>query len=147
MADNLSPISNAFIILNTVKIHPVFYPFALGSTLHAARVSINFQSMARRSPTPLSWGQHITGFLIVVRTFLLHPFSVSHFVKKAWGGGLLSSLLLGLPSPVFYSFYPYVNYISVHLFMTAILNKFPQVRPCLPLSHMGSPQAAELFSS
>ena len=71
VADNLTPISNAFLVLNSVKVHPVFYPFALGSTLHAARVSINFQSTARRSPIPLSWGQHIIGFLIVVSYHLL----------------------------------------------------------------------------
>ena len=57
---------------------------------------------------------------------------------------MLSSLLLGLPCPAFYLFYPYVNYISVHLFMTAILHRFPQVRPCLPSFHIGSPQVAEL---
>jgi hypothetical protein len=59
-------VSDAFAKLGT-HVHPTWYPFALGQTLHAVRVSVVFQSAARRSPTPLSWGQWFVGYLIIVR--------------------------------------------------------------------------------
>lgn len=63
----LSPIANALVYLNTTKVHPVWFPYALAPTLHALRVSMVFQSQARRSTTPHSWGTYLTGFLITVR--------------------------------------------------------------------------------
>jgi hypothetical protein len=66
-ANYLSPISNALVYLNTTKVHPVWFPYPLAPTLHALRVSMVFQSQARRSTTPHSWGTYLTGFLITVR--------------------------------------------------------------------------------
>ncbi|PPQ69709.1 hypothetical protein CVT25_012972 [Psilocybe cyanescens] len=112
VANYLRPIADALVYINTTKVHPVWFPFALAPTLHAARVSMIFQANARRaSPAaPLSWGTHIAGFLMM-----------------SWGGGLLSHFLLGLPPPMLYSFYPAVNYISVHLVVTLIFKILPDL--------------------
>ncbi|KIM43733.1 hypothetical protein M413DRAFT_443638 [Hebeloma cylindrosporum] len=109
-ANYLSPIANALVYLNTTKVHPVWFPYPLAPTLHALRVSMGFQSHARRSTTPHSWGTYLTGFLIM-----------------AWGGGILSHLLLGVPPPMLYSFHPAINYISVHLLVTLVFQIFPDL--------------------
>ncbi|KDR79198.1 hypothetical protein GALMADRAFT_63297 [Galerina marginata CBS 339.88] len=107
-ANYVRPISDALVFLNTTTVHPIWFPYALAPTLHAARVSMIFQANARKSATPLSWGTHIMGFLMM-----------------AWGGGLLSHFLLGLPPPMLYSFHPAINYISVHVFFTLLFQIFP----------------------
>ncbi|KAF9044262.1 hypothetical protein BJ165DRAFT_188963 [Panaeolus papilionaceus] len=108
VSEHLAPISDALVLLNTRTVHPVLFPFALAPTLHAARVSTIFQANTRRSPAALSWGTYIIGYLIM-----------------CWGGGLGSSLLLGLPPPMLYSFRPAVNYLTVHLVLTALFSVFP----------------------
>jgi hypothetical protein len=65
-ADYLRPIADALVYINTTKVHPVWFPYAIAPTLHAARISIIYQSNARRSPSALSWGTYITGYLIMV---------------------------------------------------------------------------------
>jgi hypothetical protein len=65
-ANHLAPIANAFVYLNSTKVHPLWFPYPLVPTLHAMRVSMVFQSNARRSLTPLSWGTYLTGFLMMV---------------------------------------------------------------------------------
>lgn len=74
VANYLRPIADALVYINTTKVHPVWFPFALAPTLHAARVSMIFQANARRaSPAaPLSWGTHIAGFLMMVRNGQLY---------------------------------------------------------------------------
>lgn len=66
-ASYLDPVADALVFINTTKVHPVWFPYALAPALHAARVSTIFHSNARRSPAPLSWGTHIVGYLIMVR--------------------------------------------------------------------------------
>ncbi|KAF8877941.1 hypothetical protein CPB84DRAFT_1966259 [Gymnopilus junonius] len=110
VTEYLRPVADAFVFINTTKVHPIWFPYALAPTLHAARISMVFQSNARKSPTPLSWGTYIFGFLIM-----------------AWGGGLLSHFWLGLPPPMLYSFHPAINYISVHLFFTLLFQAFPDL--------------------
>ncbi|TEB30930.1 hypothetical protein FA13DRAFT_1792055 [Coprinellus micaceus] len=39
--------------------------------------------------------------------------------------GVITSLLLGLPPPMAYSVQPWINYISVHLALTALFDTFP----------------------
>ena len=63
-------VSETFARLNT-PVHSALYPFVLGQTLHALRVSMVFQSAARRSSTHLSWGQWIVGYLIIVRKYFV----------------------------------------------------------------------------
>ena len=70
-ADFLSPIADALVYINTTKVHPVWFPYPIAPTLHAARISIIYQSNARRSPSPLSWGTYITGYLMMVCPFAL----------------------------------------------------------------------------
>jgi hypothetical protein len=65
-ANYLHPIADALVFINTTKVHPVFFPYPIAPTLHAARISMIYQSNARRSPSPLSWGTYITGYLIMV---------------------------------------------------------------------------------
>ena len=65
-ANYLHPIADALVFINTTKVHPVWFPYAVAPTLHAARISIVYQSNARRSPSALSWGTYITGYLIMV---------------------------------------------------------------------------------
>ena len=67
-ANYLRPIADALVYINTTKVHPVWFPYAIAPTLHAARISIIYQSNARRSPSALSWGTYITGYLIMVCT-------------------------------------------------------------------------------
>ncbi|KAF8154520.1 hypothetical protein B0H34DRAFT_716857 [Crassisporium funariophilum] len=109
-ANYLQPIADVLVYINTTKVHPVWFPYPLASTLHAARISMVYQANARRSPTPLSWGTYLTGYLIM-----------------CWGGGLLSHFLLGLPPPMLYSFSPSINYITVHLVMTVFFKIFPDL--------------------
>lgn len=66
VSEHLAPISDALVLLNTRRVHPVLFPFALAPTLHAARVSTIFQANTRRSPAALSWGTYIIGYLIMV---------------------------------------------------------------------------------
>ena len=66
-ASYLTPVADALVYINTTKVHPVWFPYVLAPTLHAARVSTVFHSNARRSPAPLSWGTHIVGYLVMVR--------------------------------------------------------------------------------
>jgi len=47
------------------------------------------------------------------------------FTTQAWGGGILSHFLLGVPPPMLYSFHPSINYISVHLLVTLVFQIFP----------------------
>jgi len=68
-ANYLRPITNALVYLNTTVVHPVWFPYLLAPTLHALRVSMVFQSQARRSTTPHSWGTYLAGFLITVRKY------------------------------------------------------------------------------
>lgn len=40
---------------------------------------------------------------------------------------IISHTLLSMPPPVLYSFHPYINYISTHLFLTAVFTLFPDL--------------------
>ena len=134
-ANYLRPIADALVYINTTKVHPVWFPYAIAPTLHAARISIVYQSNARRSPSALSWGTYITGYLIMV--CILRPFVDCVWLElkllQCWGGGLLSHLLLGLPPPMLYSFGPAINYITVHLFVTLFFKHFPDVCIASPI--------------
>jgi hypothetical protein len=88
-ANQLRPIADALVYINTTKVHPVWFPYAIAPTLHAARISMIYQSNARRSPSALSWGTYITGYLIMVCT--------SSIVLV---GTQMSFIVLGRRSPV-----------------------------------------------
>ncbi|KAF4621613.1 hypothetical protein D9613_012609 [Agrocybe pediades] len=69
IAEQIKPIADALVYLNVNKVHPVWFPYSWAPTLHAARISMIYQTNAKKSPTPLSWGTYIVGFLIM----LLNP--------------------------------------------------------------------------
>ncbi|KAF7984301.1 hypothetical protein HWV62_15271 [Athelia sp. TMB] len=106
--------------------HPTFFPFPLGLVLHAARTSLAHQHLVRASSTWKStpWSAYLAGFFIL-----------------AWGGGVSSHVLLGLPPPQLYSARPWVGYLAVHLALTFLgpLLKFEKIPPrvmdtlCLPI--------------
>ncbi|KDQ23274.1 hypothetical protein PLEOSDRAFT_1049235 [Pleurotus ostreatus PC15] len=104
----LSYVAHAFHSLTTSVVSPSYFPFVYGSTLHAARVSIAFQFNARKNQHPHSWGTYVVGYLIM-----------------AWGGSVISHILLSLPPPQLYSIQPYINYLTVHFFLTAFFQQFP----------------------
>lgn len=106
MADILGPFVSILKYITTTKVHPAF-PYLIGPTLHAARISIVYQANARKSP-PLTWGTYIVGYLIM-----------------CWGGGLLTNFMLGLPPPMLYSFGPWINYLTVHFVLTALFSFSP----------------------
>lgn len=62
----LTTMSSTLTAMNTILVHPVYFPYPLAPTLHATRTSIAFQAAARKSPAPLSWGTYIVGYLIAV---------------------------------------------------------------------------------
>ncbi|TFK60858.1 hypothetical protein BDN72DRAFT_965489 [Pluteus cervinus] len=108
-AGTLRPIANALSYLGT-NVHPVYFPYPWARTLHALRVSYVFQASARRFNGPqgakaLSWGTYISGFLVM-----------------AWGGTVLSSLLLSQPPPMLYSVGIWINYIVPHLILTFLFS-------------------------
>ncbi|KAJ3501576.1 hypothetical protein NLJ89_g9276 [Agrocybe chaxingu] len=109
-ASYLKPVAEGFVYINTTKVHPVWFPYPLAPTLHAARISIIYQSNIRRSSSQQSWGTYLIGYLIM-----------------CWGGGILSHFLLGLPPPMLYSFHPAINYITVHLAVTLLFKILPDL--------------------
>ncbi|TFK25795.1 hypothetical protein FA15DRAFT_668122 [Coprinopsis marcescibilis] len=100
-------------LLSSKLVHPVYFPYPWAPVLHAARISLVFQSLGRKNDAnwkQLLWGPYIFGYL-----------------AACWGGGVITHLLLGLPPPHFYSFHPFINYITVHLVLTAVINRYPQI--------------------
>ena len=102
--------ANSLTLLNTL-VHPQYFPFPWAPTLHAARISLVYQSSIQQSKTKSFWGPYIAGYLIT-----------------CWAGGVATHLLLGLPPPMAFSFHPYINYLTVHLVLTAFFSAFPSVR-------------------
>ncbi|KAJ4486169.1 hypothetical protein J3R30DRAFT_3444721 [Lentinula aciculospora] len=105
----LGSIAEGFNFLGN-SVNPSLYPFPWFSTLHAARISLAFQSNTRRLGThnALGWKGYIGGFCLM-----------------SWGGMVFSHILLNLPPPVLYAPQPWVNYISVHLFLTFVFSLMP----------------------
>jgi len=92
-------------------VNPLF-PYPWFNTLHAARISVAFQSNTRRlgTHTAHGWKSYIGGFCLM-----------------SWGGMLFSHFLLNLPPPVLYAPQPWINYISVHLLLTFVFSLVPSV--------------------
>ncbi|KAJ3879941.1 hypothetical protein F5051DRAFT_182418 [Lentinula edodes] len=103
----LRSIADGFKLLGDA-VSPSLYPYPWFSTLHAARISLLFQSHTFRLGTHsvLGWKTYIGGFCLM-----------------SWGGMILSHILLNLPPPVLYASQVWVNYISVHLFLTLVFHR------------------------
>ncbi|KIL64965.1 hypothetical protein M378DRAFT_77505 [Amanita muscaria Koide BX008] len=111
-ASVLRVFADSLLFLSSTKIHDIWYPYTLAATLHAARISVVYQHNVRKAghAKSLSWPTYLAGYLVM-----------------CWAGNLLSHLLIGLPPPTFYSVHPYINYISTHLFFTALFNNYPEL--------------------
>ncbi|KAJ3786651.1 hypothetical protein GGU10DRAFT_351159 [Lentinula aff. detonsa] len=105
----LRPIVDGFKLLGN-PVNSLVYPFPWFSTLHAARISLAFQSNTYRQGTytALGWKSYIGGFCVM-----------------SWGGMVFSHILLNLPPPVLYAHQVWFNYISIHLFLTAMFSLIP----------------------
>ncbi|KAJ3999702.1 hypothetical protein F5050DRAFT_879848 [Lentinula boryana] len=105
----LRPIVDGFKLLGN-PVNSLVYPFPWFSTLHAARISLAFQSNTYRQGTytALGWKSYIGGFCVM-----------------SWGGMVFSHILLNLPPPVLYASQVWFNYISIHLFLTAVFSLIP----------------------
>lgn len=106
--------ADALKFLSTTVVHPTYYPYFWAPTLHAARISLVYQMLARKSGlgsySKFPWGPYLAGYLIA-----------------CWAGGIITNVMLGMPPPQAYSFHPYINYLSVHLGLTAIFSSYPSV--------------------
>lgn len=100
--------SSALTRITTEVVHPTYFPFLWAPTLHAARISIVFQTVMRKTNSRMGWGPYIAGYLI-----------------SCWAGGIITNFMLGLPPPMAYSVQPWINYIAVHLALTAFFDVFP----------------------
>ena len=96
--------------LTSNVVHPTYFPYLWAPTLHAARVSLVYQTLSRKAPKS-RWGTYLAGYLI-----------------SCWAGGIITHLMLGFPPPMAYSFQPYINYLGVHLVLTGFFDLFPFVR-------------------
>lgn len=107
----LSSTISGLSFISSQIVHPTYFPYPWAPVLHSARISLVFQTLGRRNSASwkkLFWGPYIVGYLLA-----------------CWGGGVLTHLTMGLPPPQFYSFHPWINYITVHLVLTALFNVFP----------------------
>ncbi|KAF5339847.1 hypothetical protein D9611_009160 [Ephemerocybe angulata] len=104
--------SDALKFLSTNVVHPTYFPYLWAPTLHAARISLVYQTLARKAGlgtySKFPWGPYIAGYLV-----------------SCWAGGIITNFLLGMPPPMAYSFQPYINYLAVHLGLTAFFSVFP----------------------
>ncbi|KAF7315361.1 hypothetical protein MIND_00050700 [Mycena indigotica] len=97
----------ALALLGT-PVHRSIFPYVWGATLHAARISLVFNSQIRASKSQLSVGANLIGYLIM-----------------CWGGSLAVHMLLSLPPPHLYTFAPWLNYAAVHLLVSSLLSYLP----------------------
>ncbi|KAJ8496015.1 hypothetical protein ONZ45_g12623 [Pleurotus djamor] len=108
MAALFEHVADGFNALTTTQVSPAYFPFTYAPSLHAARVSIAFQYNSRPTKLGQSWGTYVVGYLIM-----------------SWGGTVISHLILSLPPPQLYTIQPYINYLTVHFFLTAFFTWFP----------------------
>jgi len=93
-------------LITKTLVHPNYFPYPLGIAIHAARVSIAYQSNVRNTGNwgRMPWATYLAGFLVM-----------------SWGGSVWSHILLGQYPPQLYSVHPWISYLSVHIFLTGIL--------------------------
>lgn len=105
--------ANVTQLITDTLVHPNYFPYSLGLALHAARVSIAYQSNVRNTGNweRIPWATYLAGFLIM-----------------SWGGSVWSHILLGLHPPQLYSVHPWISYLSIHLLLTGI---FPHIQSAL----------------
>lgn len=119
----LAPIASLNAVLLSTPVHASLFPYPLLSTLHAARISLVHRALSqkawqatsedvRRSRGRPTWAYDIVGFLVM-----------------CWGGSILNNVMLTSTPPFLLSIHPFLNYVSVHLLLSAILSLFPNLTP------------------
>ncbi|KAF7321355.1 hypothetical protein MKEN_00655700 [Mycena kentingensis (nom. inval.)] len=93
-------------------VSPSVIPFGWGTTLHAARISLVFNTLKHSSKSNLSFGANLIGYLLM-----------------CWGGSIGTHVLLGLPPPQLYAIGPWMNYSTVHILLTSLFNYIPVPNP------------------
>lgn len=103
-------------------VHP-YFPFPWAHVIHAARTSMAFQNNARaasaKTNVKQTWPAYIAGYLVM-----------------AWGGGVITHQLLGLPAPQLTYFNPYIVYITTHIVITLLFRILPFLPSLLPYIDM-----------
>ncbi|OAV97485.1 hypothetical protein PTTG_11865 [Puccinia triticina 1-1 BBBD Race 1] len=100
----IQPIS-AFLVTLSKPIHPTLFPFALFPILHAFRISVAYRSLNKQAGGATSVVANLAGFLLM-----------------AWGGSIISHILLNLPIPQLLSFSPVLLYATTHFCLPDIKN-------------------------
>ncbi|KAA1113379.1 hypothetical protein PGT21_029865 [Puccinia graminis f. sp. tritici] len=93
----IQPISALFDALTT-PIHPTFFPVGCFPLLHAFRISVAYRTLNTRAGGKTSAAADLAGFLLM-----------------AWGGSIISHILLNLPIPQLLSFSPFLVYATTHM--------------------------------
>ena len=100
----IQPVSALLVALAT-PIHPTLLPFGFIPVLHAFRISIVYRSLSRKAGGNSSVAANLVGFLLM-----------------AWGGSIVSHILLSLPIPQLLSFTPLLVYATTHFCLPDIRN-------------------------
>ena len=144
----LKPTADVTDWLSTTTLHPAYFPYPLTLILHAVRISHAYSTRVRSSGHSLAPGQHLAGFLVMVRrlSFIYTKYSVSSvssslslglirelfanalcktLISQAWGGALWTNALLCMPPPQLYSTTPWIIYCSTHIVLTTVFSFVP----------------------
>jgi len=92
----LQPVSTLLHTL-TQPIHPSLFPVACLPIIHACRISIAYRTLNKQAGGTTSAVANLAGFLLM-----------------AWGGSMVSHVLLSLPIPQLLSFGPMIVYGTTH---------------------------------
>ncbi|KAG6806854.1 hypothetical protein H0H92_009835 [Tricholoma furcatifolium] len=94
-------------------VHATLFPYPIAPTVHAARISLAYQTNARAAGGKLPWGTYIIGYLIMT--------------LQTWGGTVITHHLLNLTPPMLYSPTPWTIYLTTHLLLTLLTTLFPAI--------------------
>ncbi|PLW09292.1 hypothetical protein PCANC_22930 [Puccinia coronata f. sp. avenae] len=104
----IQPVSALLAVLTT-PIHPVLFPVPLLPLLHAFRISIVYRHLNTQAGGNTSVAADLAGFLLM-----------------AWGGSIVSHMLLSLPIPQLLTFTPMMVYAGTHM-SVRVLGWMPSV--------------------
>lgn len=112
--------ARAAVTWTSQPVHKQFFPFPLVPVLHAARISMVFQTNRRRVKSKLTFAQDMAGYLIMVRppsSLVTRPDA-----PQCWGGAVSVNMLLGLPPPQLVSSTPWIIYPGVHVLLSILFS-------------------------
>ena len=102
-------------------VHKQLFPYPLVPVLHAARISMVFQTNRRKARSQLTFAQDMAGFLIMARRRLN---AAPANRVQCWGGAFSVHMLLGLPPPQLISSTPWIIYPTVHVLLSTAFRFF-----------------------